>query len=231
MAIQDVPSRLDPVSAGGLLANFGFLASPDLPDRPGPAYLLVALREAPTLRHFDPEAVEYWVTDKGRGVRRTLTRASLLPIDTDFSWGLIRVVDRLHVTNEYLTFGGRMTARSVDDVVVAVFSSPAPLLRRGGHSQSWDLGADSLGAFFSRFLLAVDYAPGFEAMAAGADPVARYAAFLVDTLGRYRSSPTLRADRPDLWTLLQTEARRLRTDLPREWEAGAALWREACSGA
>jgi hypothetical protein len=230
MAIQDVPSRLDPVSAGGLLASFGFLASPDLPDRPGPAYLLVALREAPTLRHFDPEAVEYWVTDKGRGVRRTLTRASVLPIDTDFSWGLIRVVDRLHVTNEYLTFGGRMTARSVDDVVVAVFSSPAPLLRRGGHSQSWDLGADSLGAFFSRFLLAVDYAPGFEAMAAGADPVARYAAFLVDTLGRYRSSPTLRADRPDLWTLLQTEARRLQTDHPRDWEAGAALWRAACAG-
>jgi hypothetical protein len=230
MAIQDVPSRLDPVSAGGLLASFGFLASPDLPDRPGPAYLLVALREAPTLRHFDPEAVEYWVTDKGRGVRRTLTRASVLPIDTDFSWGLIRVVDRLHVTNEYLTFGGRMTARSLDDVVVAVFTSPAPLLRRGGHSQSWDLGADSLGAFFSRFLLAVDYAPGFEARAAGADPVARYAAFLVDTVRRYRSSPTLRADRPDLWTLLQTEARRLQTDRPRDWEAGAALWREACSG-
>ena len=231
MAFQHVPSRLDPASAGRLLANLGFLASPDLPDRPGPAYLLVALRDAPTLRHFDPEAVEYWVSEKGRGVRRTLTRSSVLPIDTDFSWGLIRVVDRLRVTNEYLTFGGHMTARSLDDAVVAVFTSPAPLLRRGGHSQAWDLGADSLGAFFSRFLLAVDYAPGFEARAAGADPVTRYAAFLVDAMGRYRSSPTLRVDRPDLWTLLQTEARRLQTDRPRDWEAGAALWREASSEA
>jgi hypothetical protein len=231
MAIQYGPSRLDPASAGRLLANLGFLASPDLPDRPGPAYLLVALREAPTLRHFDPEAVEYWVSDKGRGVRRTLTRTSVLPIDAAFSWGLIRVADRLHVTNEYLTFGGRVTAVSLDDAVVAVFTSPAPLLRRGGHSQAWDLGADSLGAFFSRFLLAVDYAPGFEAKAAGADPVARYAAFLVDAMERYESSPTLRADRPDLWTLLQAEARRLQTDCPRDWEAGVALWREASSGA
>ena len=231
MAFQHVQPGLDPASAGRLLANLGFLARPDLPDRPGPAYLLVALRDVPTLRHFDPEVVEYWVSDKGRGVRRTLTRASLLPIDTDFSWGLIRVVDRLHVTNEYLTFGGKMTARWVDDTVIAVFTSPAPLLRRGGHSQAWDLGADSLGAFFSRFLLAVDYAPGFEARAAGADPVTRYATFLADAMGRYRSSPTLRVDRPDLWTVLQAEARRLQKDRPREWKAGAALWQEACSGA
>jgi len=221
------PAQLDPVSVSPLLADFGFLASPDFPDRPGPAYLLVALRAVPTLRHFDPEAAEYWVSCGGRGVRRTLTRASSLPIDTDFSWGLIRIVDRLAVTNEYLTFGGRLTARSVGDVVVAVFSSPAPLLRRGGHSQAWDLAADSLGAFFSRFLLAVDYAPGFEAKAARADPVVRYAAFLADAISRYLPSPLLRGDRPDLWTLLQAEARRVRTNHPREWAAGEALWRDA----
>jgi hypothetical protein len=227
--IQPVPLHLDPDSAGPLLSNLGFLASPDLPDRPGPAYLLVAIRDAPTLRHFDPEAVEYWVSEGGRGVRRTLTRATALPIDTDFSWGLIRVVDRLHVSNEYLTFGGQLVAESMGDVVVAVFTSPAPLLRRGGHSQSWDQAADSLGAFFSRFLLAVDYAPGFEARAAAAGPVARYAAFLVDAMRRCRSSPELRSDRPDLWALLLAEARRLCANRPREWEAGEALWREACS--
>lgn len=226
--ISPVPARLDPVSAGPLLANLGFLASPDLPDRPGPAYLLVALRGVPTLRHFDPEVIEYWVSRGGRGVRRTLTRATALPIDTEFSWGLIRVVDRLHVTNEYLTFGGRVAARSVGEAVVAVFTSEAPLLRRGGHSQTWDQGADSLGAFFSRFLLAVDYAPGFEAKAGAADPVTRYAAFLADAMRRYRSSPIVRFDRPDLWMLLQTEARRLRESHPRNWEAGEALWREAC---
>jgi hypothetical protein len=137
--IQPVPARLDPASAAPFLANLGFLASPDLPDRPGPAYLLIALREAPTLHHYDPEAVDYWVSDAGRGRRRTLTRATALPIVTDFSWGLIRIVDRLDVTNEYLTFGGRVSADFVDGVLIAVFTSPSPLLRRGGHSQAWDV--------------------------------------------------------------------------------------------
>ena len=35
-----------PADALGSLADLGFLASPDLPDRPGPASLLVALRAA-----------------------------------------------------------------------------------------------------------------------------------------------------------------------------------------
>ena len=73
--------ELDPPKAAGLLANLGFIASSDLPDRPGPAYLLVALRPAPTLRHYDPERVEYWVTVAGRGVRRVLTRDTKLPVE------------------------------------------------------------------------------------------------------------------------------------------------------
>ena len=205
------------------MAELGFLASSDLPDRPGPASLLVALRDVPTLRHYDPESVEYWVTRAGRGVRRTLTRRTLVPIETEFSWGLIRIVDRLHVTNEYLTFGGRLSADTIDGVVIAVFSSPAPLLMRGGHSQAWHRGADSLGAYFSRFLLAVDYAPAFEDRAARADPVTRYAAFLADTMARYRASPVLRAEQADLWTMLLPEERRIRAHHPTEWAAGNTL--------
>jgi hypothetical protein len=223
------PLHLDPPSAAPLMADLGFLASSDLPDRPGPAFLMLALREVPTLHHYDPESVEYWVTEAGRGVRRSLTRKTRLPIDTDFSWGLIRIVDRLHVTNEYLTFGGRLSAACVGDVVIAAFISPAPLLRRGGHSQGWDRGADSLGAFFGRFLLAVDYRPHFEDQAARADPVTRYAAFLVDVLARFRTSTQLRAGQTDLWNLLQVEERRLRANRPIEWAAGAALQHEATS--
>ena len=218
--------HLDPASAAPILADLGFIASSDPPDRPGPAYLLVALREAPTLHHYDPEAVEYWVTEAGRGAARTLTRQTRLPIETDFSWGLIRIVDRLQVTNAYLAFGGHLSAAVIDGVVVAVFTSPAPLLRRGGHSQGWDQGADSVGAFFSRFLLAVDYAPGFEGRVARADPLARYAAFLADGLARYRASSRLRDDQPELWTLLQAEERRVQTDHPSEWAGGQALWHE-----
>lgn len=213
----------DPVSAAPLLTNLGFLSNCDLPDRPGPAFLLVALREAPTLRHFDPEMVEYWVSAEGRGRRRQQTLRTKVPIDTEFSWGQIRIVDRLQEENDYLTFGGRLVSASVDGTIISVFTSPAPLLRRGGHSQVWDRGAENLGAFLARVLLAVDYTPGFEAALASADPISRYAAFVADTMARYRATAVLRAHEPDLWMLMQAEEARLRLKNPTEWAAGALL--------
>ncbi len=95
-----------------------------------------------------------------------------------------------------------------------------------GTPQGWDEGAESLGAYFSRFLLAVDYAPGFEGRAARVDPTTRYAAFLVDTMARFRSSPALRAEHLHPWALLQAEEHRLRAQHPVEWAVGEAFCRE-----
>ena len=61
------------------LADLGFLVGLDLPGRPGRGYLLVALRELPTLRGDDPERVEYWAARRGRGMRRSLTRPHRCP--------------------------------------------------------------------------------------------------------------------------------------------------------
>ena len=47
--LEPEPFEIDPPDAAGLLANLGFIASSDLPDRPGPAYRLIAFRPAPTL--------------------------------------------------------------------------------------------------------------------------------------------------------------------------------------
>jgi len=223
MLVERIPSDLDPVSAFPLLADLGFLANADLPDRPGPAYLLVAIRCAPTLHHYDPERIDYWVTAGGRGCPREITRESRLPLETTFSWGLIRITDRLRISNEYLTFGGRLAADSVDDTVVAVFTSEAPLLRRGGHSQGWDHGAECVGAFFGRVMLAVDYVPGFESIFGGSRPIVRYAAFVIDTIARYRRSVILRADDPGLWNALETEERRLRAAHPSDWTTALDL--------
>jgi hypothetical protein len=225
--IRSAAGALDPISAAPLLSDLGFLCSSDLPDRPGPAYLLVALRDRPTFGHYDPESVEFWVSQSGKGTRRLMTRSTPLPLEADFSWGLIRIVDRLHITNEYLTFGGHLSADMVGGVAIAVFVSPAPLLRRGGHSQGWDPGAENLGAFYGRFLLAVDYIPGFEAVAAQADPVTRYAAFVADATARYRTSPVLRTQQADLWQMLQVEERRLRASHPSEWASGEVLRSQA----
>ena len=204
------------------LLRWGFLAHPDLPDGPGPAFLLVALRAAPTLDHYDPEAVDYWATANGRGERRTITHGSPMPRSETFSWGLVRLVDRLGVSNEYLTFGGRLDAAAIDDVVVAAFVSPAPLLARGGHSQGWDAGADAVGAFFGRLMVAVDYRPGFEAELAAVTPLGRYAAFIRDAEGRRRRGSV---DWPDdtFGRLVAAEAVRLRTTEPSAWSAGADL--------
>lgn len=227
--VTDASSRSalapDPVEAARRLADWGFLAEPDLPDRPGPAYLLVALRDHPTLRHYDPEVVEYWVSAHQRGSRRVLTLDSALPLDVAFSWGLIRIIDRLGVSNEYVTFGGRLLAAEVEGMTVAVFASEAPLLRRGGHSQAWDRGADSLAAFFGRLLLAVDVEEGFEARVAEVEPLTRYAAFVEDLLGRYRRSLALRDADPRLWNMLRGEAERLEREHPEAWARRVELRR------
>lgn len=220
----------DVATAAAMLAEWGFLAEPDLPDRPGPAYLLVALRATPTLHHFDPEFVEYWVSSDGRGARRTLDRSTRLPIETEFSWGLIRITDRLSVTNEYVTFGGHLAAADVDGTTIAVFTSPVPLLRRGGHSQPWDRGADALAAYFGRMIVAVDFQPGFEGRAAALDPTTRYAAFIDDLVERYRHSAVLRERDPQLWVLLRGEADRLARDHAEAWAHGMEVAREVDGG-
>jgi hypothetical protein len=210
-------------SAAGLISDLGFLAGPDLPDRPGPAYLLVALREHPTLRHYDPERIDYWVSRKGRGVRGSITRATPMPLDGEFSWGLIRLVDRLDVTNEYVTFGGHLSAAPVDTATIVVFSSPAPLLRRGGHSQVWDAGADELSAFFARLIAAIDLRPELERRVCDADPLVRYSAFLADVVGRYRASAVLRSSDSRVWALVRGEESRMRREHVEAWRAGRDL--------
>ncbi len=205
------------------LAGWGFLADPDLPDRPGPASLIVALRRTPTFEHYDPEFVEFWASTSARGSRRDITRRSKMPLRTEFSWGEIRITDRLGVSNEYLAFGGRCVADVIDDTVIVSFESSAPLLRRGGHSQGWDEGADAVGAFFGRLLVTVDYVPGFEAMLAEATPLARYAAFLRDATSRYRRAHLLTGMETPFAALARVEAERVRRSDPNAWDDGGRL--------
>ena len=213
---------IDPAVAAQLLHGWGFLVHPDLPDLAGDAYLLVALRPAPELDHFDPERIELWVNDGTRGDRLEIDRASH-PSVRDFGWGTVRVVDRFGVANDFVACGGRLAVVRVADTAIAILTSSAPILRRGGHSQGWDLAAVDEAAFFGRLLLAVDVVPGFEARVAAATPLARYAAFVADAIDRHRASPVLRVDHGGLWPLLCRERRRLEAEHPIDWAAGAGL--------
>jgi len=220
--LAPLSAPIDPAVAAARLASWGFLAHPDLPDGSGDAYLLVALRDAPTLVHFDPERVDVWVSRGARGVLQEITR-STRGFESTFSWGTIEIVDRLGVSNEYVSFGGDLTVAHVGDMTVVICVSSAPILRRGGHSQGWDEAAVDLAAFFGRVLLAVDYIPGFEARIAAAQPLARYAAFIIDSDARYHASEALRDEHPAFWSLIRVEENRLRHDHPTEWADGSAL--------
>jgi hypothetical protein len=214
-------SPVDPAVAARMLADWGFIAHPDLPDLAGDAYLLVALRDEPTHRHFDPEKVAVWVSRGSRGARLEITRATR-QLDAEFSWGTIEIVDRLGISNEYVSFGGHLTVSDVGTMTVVALVSSAPILRRGGHSQGWDEAAVDLGAYFGRLMIAVDYVAGFEARIAAAPPLVRYAAFIADSAMRHRASEALREAHPALWALLRAEEDRLRRDHPTEWTDGIA---------
>jgi hypothetical protein len=216
-------TTLDPPTSAQFLSDLGFLLTPDGEGTESPAYLLVALRERPTLCHFDPERIEYWLEVEGRAHLDTFTRATPLPVDHPFSGGLIRIVDRLEVGNEYVTFGGRLSAARIDGFTVAVFASPAPMLRGGGHSQTEDPSTPSVEAFFARLRAAAGDSVDLERRILRLSPQGRYAAYLADAGEAYRRSQLLQLSHPHTWQSLMRQERRLRAERPSAWAEGLGL--------
>ena len=206
-----------------LLDSMGFVDHANLPAVGPMAYLVVGLRPTPTLVHFDPEVVSYWSTHDGRGVRREFVGAPPLHPTTEFSWGKIEIVDRHQIRNTYLEFGGLLRLDQVGDLLVCRFESPAPILRRGGHSQLFDLGAANAGEFFARLMIRIDYVPGFESLLSAATPVARFSAFVADFLARCQGSANMRQTHGPLIRELQLERQRIQASEPAEWTSGIDL--------
>ncbi len=207
-----------------LVADLGFLVRRDIPTLGREALLVVALREAPTERHFDPELLRYWRTGTdGRGHRSELTVASSMPRLTEFSWGPIEIIDRFGISNAFLSFGGTLAAeRDASGAVIATFRSRGPILRRGGHSQRYDSIAAAVAGFFGRLLVPIDFQAGAERVIGAATPVTRYAAFLQHEVPRLGIGLVREAYGADA-RLLHAEAERLRLRDPRAWRDGAAL--------
>ena len=88
------------------------------------------------LHHFDPERVDLWVNCDSRGTRLEMHSCDAPPRDGVLVGADHRSSDRLGVSNEYVSLGGRLTVDAVDGMTIAALSSPAPILRRGGHSQA-----------------------------------------------------------------------------------------------
>jgi hypothetical protein len=194
---------------------------------PGGANLVVALRDRPTLEHFDPERIEFWVDEGGRGQPAEISRKTSTPLERPFEWGTIKVVDRLEVFNSFLTFGGTLRAVELNPTTtLVVFSSYAPILRSTGHSQQVDLSTGEVGAFFARMRIPVDFTPGAEQRVAGASSMTVYSAFHVSVEVRFGASEDLRLSHPRFTAWCGRERRRLAALFPADWAAGRALARE-----
>jgi hypothetical protein len=212
------------------LATLGFtLLNSDRPGAPGGSQLLVALRDRPTLEHFDPELITCWVAAEGRG--RPLTVDRVTPAGERLvQWGHIHVKDRLGVENRFLSFGGSLRIADVTSGFrVVQHLSPGPVVRWGGHSQGLDPLAGEIGAFFGRLIVPVDFTPGGEAMIAAAPAAHLYAAFLVDRAEVAHGAEVMRSggdDRDPLTAWLRAESSRIRGHDPDAWAAGERLLRE-----
>ncbi|HEU0236603.1 MAG TPA: hypothetical protein VFR14_09205, partial [Candidatus Limnocylindrales bacterium] len=191
------------------------------------ANLLVALRERPTLRHFDPEVLSFWVAKEGRGRVAGFSRDDAVPAQLAVSWGSVRVIDRLAVENRFLTFGGMLRAAAIDRATTVVaLRSPGPIVRWGGHSQGADPLAGEIGAFFGRLMVPVDFEPGAEAALAATPPAVLYAAFVRHARRRLAASAAFRRTEPRLERWLTGEATRLSGTDPVGWSAAPPLLQE-----
>lgn len=221
--VERSAGALTPAEAASVMGDLGFLVVPGAPGRDSTAYLLVAIRQRPTLAHYDPESVLYWTHQGLHDGPAVFDRSVALPLDTTFSWGALRVADRLGVANEYLTFGGRLTTATVDDQRIGVFATPGPMICRGGHSQGWDPGAAHLAAYFGRLRARLGRDPQLDAHVTDMAPLARYAAYLAGAINGFAEAPALSADRHVELRHLRTEAERLHHDHPTDWVAGSRL--------
>lgn len=214
---------LTPREAATVMGDLGFLVVPGVPGRASTAYLLVAIRRRPTLAHYDPESVLFWTHEGLHDGPAVFDKTIPLPLDLPFSWGSVRVSDRLGVANEYLTFGGHLTAELVDGERIAVLATPGPMIRRGGHSQGWDPGSAHLAAYFGRLRACLGRDPELDARVTNLSPLARYAGYLAGAVHGFAEAPALSADRHAELRHLRSEAERLHRDHPEDWIAGVRV--------
>lgn len=181
-------------SASRLIADLGFVAFRTHTEAQMPeSCVMVMLRTAPTLRHFDPEVASFWVNDEHHGRIDFVDVDTRVPLSRSFSWGRIRLVDRFGMRNSFVSFGGTLHAQRVGSgATLLVFRSAAPILRLRGHSQRSDPMADEALAFFGRIVPRLWDDSDLERVVAASGADALYAAFLLHSSRRLGASRVLR---------------------------------------
>lgn len=187
-----------------LLSDVGYLLVHGSPFEHGPAYLLVALRPRPTRAHFDPERIEYWSCDSGLAEKATL-ELPMGPSGARYSWGVIKVIDRVGAVNRFVSFGGALNVVHDGGLHAALFRSDAPILALSGRGEAGDPLASSVVGFFARLSAACGADPGLARAVSGMDPMAVYAAFLARALELYGGHLAAQGLSPRVLALMRSE--------------------------
>jgi hypothetical protein len=187
-----------------LLSNVGWLLVHGSPFERGPAYLLVAIRPRPTRAHFDPERIEYWATGLKAAEPAMLEWPIAVPPST-YSWGTIKVIDRIAAANRFVSFGGSLSGVRDGELSAALFRSDAPILAASGRGEPGDPLAASVQGFFARLAAACGADSRLAHDVSALDPVAIYAAYLVRALKLYPVDLAVPTARPRLHALLRSE--------------------------
>ncbi len=222
-SVGDAPITIQ--EASQLMAHLGFVAFRTPPGAATPDTCLMAMiHDVPTLRHFDPERASFWVLDDDHGRIEVVDRDTPMPLSRPFSWGRIRLIDRLGMRNSFVGFGGWLDGERVGPgATLLIFSSQAPILRLPGHSQLPDGAADQALTFFGRMVPRLWSSPDMEALVADAGPEALHAAFLVYSQRRLAASAMLRDAAAGDASPVVRELDRVRLDRPEAIDAGRQL--------
>jgi hypothetical protein len=212
--------------AARLMASVGFVVFRAPPEADAPdSWLMVAIHDVPTRRHFDAERLGFWATVNGHGQLQELDRSAEVPFSSEFSWGRVRLTDRFGARNSFVTFGGVLSGELVGaGARLFIFRSPALILRLAGHSQREDRLAPEAMAFFA-LLIPHLWSGEAERTIAEASPLDLFAAFLLHTRARIARSRTLREALERDEPALRRQLALLETTAPAHLEAGANLLR------
>lgn len=178
------------------------------PESPGYTGLLVAIRETPTVEHFDPESIHLRIIEEDKDTYWATFRLKVFfEKSKHVGPGKVSLCDRIDKRVDFFTFGGLLEAVSIPGETVYSLRSPAPILDYYGSPES----VAAQLAFETEALIAVQVARWgsneyeFLRPLAQMDPFELYLACIHSILKHYQQSPVLRRSFYHFYTALLRE--------------------------
>jgi hypothetical protein len=178
------------------------------PEGPGYTGLLVAIRETPTVEHFDPESIHLRIIEEDKDTYWATFRSKVVfKKSKNVGPGKVSLRDRIDKRVDFFTFGGLLEAVSISGETVYSLRSPAPILDFYGSPES----VAAQLAFETEAMIAVREARWgsneykFLRPLAQMDPFELYLACIHSILQHYQQSPVLRRTFYHFYTALLRE--------------------------